>query len=174
MKTTLQGCTRAALLVALLALCACATPLSQRFPPGSPVAAVTGALGTPSGEHVAAAGGRRLEYTGGAYGKQTWMFDFDSAGRLVGAEQVRTEARFNAIRADMTAAEVRAAIGPPSTTWPIPRQHQIVWSYRYESPFCQWFMVGVNPQGRVIDTSYGPDPLCDDDDFFMRMRPRLR
>ena len=158
-------------LAALLLLAGCATPVAQRFPPGTPVAALMAELGAPSGELVSATGGRRLEYAGGAYGKQTWMFDVDAAGRLTSAEQVKTEARFNTILAGMTAAEVRARIGPPSTTWPIPRQNQIVWSYRYVSPFCQWFMVGVNPQGLVIDTSYGPDPLCDDD-FLMRIGPR--
>lgn len=163
-----------AALAAVVLLGACATPMSERLPPGSPVAAVTAQFGPPSAEHLLPGGARRLEYTGGTYGKQTWMFDIDAGGRLVAAQQVRAEARFNTIRAGMSAAEVRATIGPPSTTWPIPRQNQIVWSYRYESPFCQWFMVGVNPQGEVIDTSYGPDPLCDDDDLFMRMRPRLR
>lgn len=164
--STLQAAAFASLLLG-----ACATPIPQRFPAGTPVAAVTAELGSPSGEHVAASGGRRLEYAGGTYGEQTWMFDFDATGRLVAAEQVRTETRFNAILAGMSAAEVRAQIGPPSTTWPIPRQNQIVWSYRYASPFCQWFMVGVNPQGQVVDTSYGPDPLCDDG-VFMRLRPR--
>ncbi len=161
-------------LAALALLGACATPVSERFPPGSPAAALTAQLGPPSGVHALPGGARRLEYSGGTYGKQTWMFDVDASDRLVAAAQVRSEAHFNTIRAGMGAAELRAAIGPPSTTWPIPRQNQIIWSYRYDSPFCQWFMVGVNPQGAVIDTSYGPDPLCDDDDFFMRLRPRPR
>ena len=163
---------RFASIAGLVLLSACATPLSQRFPPGSPVSAVTGGLGAPSAEHVTAAGGRRLEYTGGAYGKQTWMFDVDAAGRLDGAMQVRSEARFNTIVAGMSAAEVLAQIGRPSTTWPIPRQNQIVWSYRYDSPFCQWFMVGMSPQNQVIDTSYGPDPACDDDGLFPLFRMR--
>lgn len=161
-------------LAALLVFGGCATPMAERFPPGSPASAVTAQFGPPSAEHPLPGGAHRLEYTGGQYGKQTWMFDVDAGGRLVGAEQVRSEARFNAIRAGMSAAEVRAAIGPPSTVWRLPRQQQDVWSYRYDSPFCQWFMVGIGTRGTVEDTSYGPDPICDDDDFFMRMRPRLR
>jgi hypothetical protein len=98
------------------------------------------------------------------------MLDFDASDRLVKTEQVRTEPQFNAIQPGMTAAEVLARIGKPSTTWPIARQHQIVWSYRYDTPFCQWFMVGMGPEDRVVDTAYGPDPLCSRDNFFDRVR----
>jgi len=38
----------------------------------------------------------------------------------------------------------------------------VVWAYRYETPFCRWFQVGIDPQGKVVDTAYGPDPLCDE------------
>jgi hypothetical protein len=157
-------------LAALLGACAAAGP--QRFPPGSNRATVIEGMGAPSGEHALPAGGRRLEYAGGAFGRQTHMFDFDAAGQLQRWQQVRDEAHFNAIQAGMRADEVLARIGRPSTTWPIPRQKQLVWSYRYNSPFCQWFMVGMGYDDRVIDTSYGPDPLCDDDDFFDRFRLR--
>jgi hypothetical protein len=148
---------------------ACANIGPQRFAKGSTAAEVIGGMGTPTGEYPSAAGGRRLEYAGGAFGRQTWMFDFDASDQLVAAEQVRNEAHFNAIRAGMAAGDLLAQIGPPSTTWAIPRQRQVVWSYRYESPFCQWFMVGMSPQGQVVDTAYGPDPACDDD-FFGRIR----
>jgi hypothetical protein len=94
------------------------------------------------------------------------MFDFDASGRLVSTDQVRDEAHFNAIRAGMTEAEVLARIGQPATTWPIQWQRQTVWSYRYDTPFCQWFMVGVGKDGRVADTAYGPDPLCDRENIF--------
>ena len=67
---------------------------------------------------------------------------------------------------------VLSRIGRPATTWPIAYQRQIVWSYRYESPFCQWFMVGMGQEGKVVDTAYGPDPLCEPDDFFTRLRSR--
>jgi hypothetical protein len=82
------------------------------------------------------------------------------------------EPHFNAIRAGMSADEVRAQIGRPSTTWPIAWQRQIVWSYRYETPFCQWFMVGMGPQDKVVDTAYGPDPLCDRENIHDRFGMR--
>lgn len=149
---------------------ACAEP---GIDPGTDRAAVLQRMGAPSGEYPLPSGGSRLEYTGGAFGKRTLMFDLDAGGRLVRSDQVRSEAYFNAIRAGMNSAEVLARIGTPSKVWSIPRQRQTVWSYRYESPFCQWFMVGLDPQGAVMDTSYGPDPLCDDDSFFDRLRLRM-
>lgn len=154
---------------ALLAACAASGP---PIAPGSPRDAVVGRLGAPTAEHPLPGGGRRLEYNGGAFGRETTMADFDAAGRLLGTQQVRSEAHFNEIRAGMTAAEVLARIGAPSTTWGIAYQRQTVWSYRYHSHFCQWFMVGMGQDGRVADTSYGPDPLCERDDFFDRMRVR--
>ena len=160
-----------ALVVSTL-LGACAMPGPQSFAKGSPAALVMQAMGTPTGEHRSAAGGRRLEYATGSFTRRTYMFDFDASDRLVNAEQVLTESNFNAIRAGMTPDDVLSRIGRPATTWPIAYQRQIVWSYRYESPFCQWFMVGMGQEGKVVDTAYGPDPLCEPDDFFTRLRSR--
>jgi len=149
-------------LVAVL-LGACAYPGSGHYDPGTTSAEVIQRMGRPTAEHPLASGGRRLEWTGGAYGKRTYMFDFDASDRLVRTDQVRDEAHFNAIKAGMNAQQVLTEIGSPSTTWNIGWQHQTVWSYRYETPFslCQWFMVGMTPQGQVADTAYGIDPKCD-------------
>ena len=151
-------------LAVLLAACTSYGP--GALPKGSSVAAVTQAMGPPTGEHALPSGGRRLEFARGPFGRQTYMLDFDAAGQLVGSQQVLTEANFNAIQPGMSAAQVLALIGRPAKTWGISRQKQIVWSYRYDStPFCQWFMVGMGYDDVVVDTAYGPDPLCDDDDF---------
>lgn len=114
---------------------------------------------------------RRLEYTGGSFGKFTHMYDFDANGRLLASAQVRTEARFNAITAGMSQDELRRALGHPSNIRGLSFQKQNVWAYRYDSPFCQWFQVGVGYDGKVVDTAYGPDPLCDDDTFSGLMSP---
>ncbi|MFG5409291.1 hypothetical protein ABXN37_15760 [Piscinibacter sakaiensis] len=106
---------------------------------------------------------RRLEYGGGSFGRFTWMLDFDAADRLLASAQVRTEARFNAVRAGIGQDELLRTLGRPSNVRGLSFQKQNVWSWRYDSPFCQWFQVGVGYDGRVVDTSYGPDPLCDDD-----------
>ena len=92
------------------------------------------------------------------------LLDFDAAGLLQSAQQVLTEQRFNRIRAGMTRDELRRELGRPSSTGVVGWQHQQVWSYRYESMFCQWFQVGIDPlQGTVVDSGYYPDPVCDDE-----------
>ena len=154
------------LLAAALLLAGCAVN-PARLAPGTPAATVLAALGPPTGEYTLPGGGRRLEYATGPFGKRTWMLDLDAGGALVSATQVLTEQRFNQVRAGMTRDELRRELGRPSATsmagW---HELQIVWSYRYETMFCQWFQVGIDPQkGTVIDSGYYPDPICDDPQF---------
>jgi len=136
-----------------------------RLVPGASADEIRQWLGEPSGRYPLAGGAQRLEYARGPFGKQTWMLDVDAEGRLTSATQVLTEKQFNAIRAGATADEVLRAIGRPSNVgyvgW---HKTQTVWSYRYASPFCQWFQVGLSEAGVVEDTGYGPDPICDDVD----------
>jgi hypothetical protein len=150
-----------------VALAACAWQRPDQLPLGSTVDGVRASMGPGTGQYPVPGGGWVLEYATGPFGRQTWLFEFDPEGRLRRREQVLTEARFNAITAGMSEDEVLRAIGRPSTVWALARQQQNVWSYRYESPFinaCQWFMVGMGYDGRVIDTAYGPDPLCEQRD----------
>lgn len=166
----------AALVCAGLTACASVPPL----PPGTPREQVLATMGPPSAEFelrntaadppylqidTTGTAVRRLEYGGGSFGKFAKMFDFDANGRLLASAQVRTEARFNAVRAGMSQDELLRALGHPSNIRGLSFQKQNVWSYRYDSPFCQWFQVGVGYDGKVVDTAYGPDPLCDDDTF---------
>lgn len=144
---------------ALTAGCAFMSP--ERIPAGTPATDLQSRFGPPTGEYTLPGGGKRLEYARGPYGKQTWMFDLDAGGRLAKTSQVLTEANFNTIRRGMGRDEVLAAIGHPGETSRIGWQDQTVWSYRYESPFCQWFQVGIGPAGQVVDSGYAPDPLCD-------------
>jgi hypothetical protein len=142
-------------------LAACAThqgpdTLRQR----ATVAEATSALGMPTGRY-AVAGGERLEYATGPMGRQTFMLDFDAQGKLARSEQVLAEPRFNSIRSGMSRDDVLAMLGHPSDTRPMPVQHQTLWSYRYQSPFCQWFQVSLDTSGKVADTGYGPDPNCE-------------
>lgn len=166
----------------LLAGCATSPPL----PAGASRDELTARMGPPTAEYELRDPGavspylqvdtsgravRRLEYTGGSFGKFTMMYDLDASGRLLASAQVRTEARFNAIRAGMSQDELRRALGHPSNIRGLSFQKQNVWGYRYDSPFCQWFQVGVGYDGKVVDTAYGPDPLCDDDTFTGLMSP---
>jgi hypothetical protein len=133
----------------------------MRFVPGTPLATVRQEMGLPTGEFSLPGGLRQLEYATGPFGKSTHLFRFDAAGHLLGVQQVLTEAQFALIHAGMTADEVRLRLGRPSTTFGVMRPPETVWAYRYEVTWCQWFMVGVGADGHVIDTAYGPDPVCD-------------
>lgn len=157
----------ALVLAALLSGCASTTIVS-----GESVSAVRQRLGPPSAEHAVPGGGQRLEYGGGSFGRSTLMVDVDAQGRVLRAENVRDEAHFNRVQAGIPLAELRRQLGEPSRVWGVRYRNQTVWSYRFESPFCQIFNVGITPQGIVEDTSYGPDPLCDDDNLFGRRSMR--
>ncbi|GAA0762681.1 lipoprotein [Ideonella azotifigens] len=157
----------AAAAVASLGACAIFSP--PKFEPGASPAAVTQQLGQPTGDYPQPGGGHTLEFASGPFGRFTYLVRFDGDDKLVSGEQVLTERNFNAIRAGMTADEVRLAIGRPGTTFGVHYPKEIVWAYRYDSPFCQRFMVGMGFDDKVIDTAYGPDPACDNDrPFFAR------
>ena len=165
-------------------LTACAGFGPRNLPPGSSRAEVIQAMGPPTAEHrlrvpsldppelridSTDSAVRRLEYSSGSFGKFAWMLDFDFNDRLLASAQVRSEARFNAIRAGLTHDDLLRLLGRPSNIRGLSFQKQNVWAYRYDSPFCQWFQVGVGYDNKVVDTAYGPDPLCDDDPPFSLM-----
>lgn len=141
--------------------CAFMNPAAT-VPVGSSVDAATRALGQPTGEYALPSGGKRLEFARGPFGKHTWMLDFDAGGALRSTSQVLTEVNFNAVRAGMGRDELLRTIGRPSEASTVPRSRETVWSYRYESPFCQWFQVGLDASGKVTGSNYGPDPMCQD------------
>ena len=93
------------------------------------------------------------------------MLDFNAAGALTRSEQVHTEGRFNQILAGMSRDDVLLRLGRPSETSVLSFQKQTVWSYRFEGPFCVWFQVGLGADGRVVDTGYLPDPVCEPQGF---------
>lgn len=149
----------ATLMACLLSACVSYSPRSLE--PGASVQAIAQAMGPPTSDSVLPDGGHRLEYARGPYGKHTYMLEIDAHGQLLRWDQVLTEPHFNAIQAGMSSTEVLAQIGHASEQRYIGWQNQTVWAYRYETQFCQWFQVGLDPQGKVVDTSYGVDPLCD-------------
>jgi hypothetical protein len=133
--------------------------------PGDALADVRQRLGEPTAEHPLQGGRLRLEYATGPFGKHTWMADFDAQGRLQTFEDVLTEAQFARIEAGISTEQLRLQLGRPSRVWAVRYHDQTVWSYRYFSPACLLFHVGITPQGIVEDTSYGPDPLCERRNF---------
>lgn len=123
---------------------------------------VTASLGAPTARYPRGSG-ERVEFARGPFGKHTFMLDFDAQGQLVSWEQVLTEPKFDAVRTGATRDEVLFALGHPAESKPLPVQGRTLWSYRYDAAFCKWFQVGLDSTtGKVVDTGYGPDPLCDD------------
>jgi outer membrane protein assembly factor BamE (lipoprotein component of BamABCDE complex) len=148
---------------ATLALAACSTAYSPRsLAPGTTEAAAVQAMGAPTGQSVLPEGGKRLEFARGPFGKETYMLDFDAQGRMLRWEQVLTEQNFAKIKAGMDKSEVLAMLGRPSeiSGYGVHEKRQ-AWSYRYDSPFCVWFQIGMTLQGTVVDSAYNQDPLCE-------------
>jgi hypothetical protein len=137
--------------------------------PGARVDDARARMGEPTGRYALPAGGERLEYARGPYGRHTFMLDFDAGGRLLTWTQVLTERNFATIQPGQSRDEVLRTLGRPSDVRDLSFQKRSLWSYRYEAVFCQWFQVSLDRQDRVVEAGYGPDPLCDDD-HPMRLR----
>lgn len=105
--------------------------------------------------------GSRLEFPRGPMGHDTWFVDLDATGHATRAEQVLTEPNFNQITPAMSQEEVRQRLGRPSVTQGLGRSRGVVWSYRYENQFCQWFQVEITQDQKVRSTGYGQPPECD-------------
>ncbi len=111
---------------ALFAGCATFGPGSA--PVGTSMADVRNTYRSPDGEYPLPHGGRRLEYAAGAFGKVTYMLDFDAQGKLVKSEQVLTEDNFAAIAPGMTRDEVRMRLGRPAEIFSVSMQNIVVWN----------------------------------------------
>lgn len=112
--------------------------------------------------------GTRLEFPRGPMGHHTWFVYLDDAGYATRAEQVLTEPNFNQISPGQSQDEVRQRLGRPSEVQGLARSRGVVWSYRYENYFCQWFQVEISQEQRVRSASYGEPPECTKrDDIFV-------
>ncbi|HKX43301.1 MAG TPA: hypothetical protein VJO99_19235 [Burkholderiaceae bacterium] len=152
-------------LAILLALGAtgCAGLAPGMTPLGTDIASARHSAFGPTGEYPLAGGGTRLEFAQGSFGRQTWMLDFDAAGKLVANRQVLTEANFATIAPGMPAQDVRMRLGRPAQVFNASWQKIQVWNYRYVGGDCVWFQVSIGEtgQGRVTEASLGTDPACD-------------
>ena len=120
---------------------------------------VVARMGPPDMERPVDAGSR-LEFPRGPFGKQTWFVYFDAAGRASRAEQVLTEQNFNRIDVGMAQDDVRQLLGRPGEVRVLGRARGVVWSYRYENSFCNWFQVELSLQQQVRSAGYGQPPEC--------------
>lgn len=129
--------------------------------PGATEAEVVAAMGKVTGRYKFTEGGYRLEFARGPQGRETWMIDFDAAGRMVDAEQVMDLWYLNSITPGLSTEDVLARIGHPGSIRPIPRQQLSIWNYRYPTFDCLWYQISIGDDGKVISGSTGIDPQCD-------------
>lgn len=142
-----------------------ASPSPATLPPGASEAEVIAAMGKLTGRYTLPNGGTRLEFARGPQGRQTWMIDFDTAGRMVDSEQVMDLWYLTRIEPGMTVEQVLIRVGHPGVIRPIPRQQLALWNYRYPTNDCLWYTISMGDDGRVVSGSTGTDPQCDPGDI---------
>lgn len=153
---------RVAIGVSALLLAGCVASVPTRVQPGLSADEVPRRLGPPTGRYALAGGAQRLEYARGPYGLETWMIDVDATGRVVQVHQVLNEFDFAEVRPGQTRDEVLSRIGRPGEVrgaW----QDRKLWYWRYDNVMCRLFAVTLNPDDRVRDAGFVPDPACDRD-----------
>jgi hypothetical protein len=166
MASPIERTTRAtAALLAVLALSACVSPFRQPPPVGSPVAAVTAAMGRPDAVYPEPDGGQILEYRGQPMGQFQHMARIGPDGRLVSYDQVLTDANFAKIEPGRwMQADVLRHFGRPAETSRARANGFEVWSYRYKQDgvWNSFMNVYFNGRGEVHHTDATPDPVLDD------------
>lgn len=155
-------------LAAAMAVAGCtsvgsATPRS--LAPGASEAEVIAVMGRVTGRYALPNGGTRLEFARGPQGRETWMIDFDAAGKMVDTEQVMDLWYLTRIEPGMTVDDVLLRVGHPGSIRPIPRQQLALWNYRYPTNDCLWYQISMGDDGRVVTGSVGIDPQCDPGDI---------
>jgi hypothetical protein len=148
-------------IVCLAALGGCAGYSPKGLQPGQSEADVIKHMGTPTGRYTLPNGGTRLEYARGPAGRETYMVDFDTAGRMVEWEQVMDLWYLTRITPGLSKEDVLMRVGHPGSTMPIKRQQLVVWNYRYPTNDCLWFQISIGDDDKVISGGQGIDPQCD-------------
>lgn len=146
-------------LVAAVVLVGCASTGPGDLKPGASADDIRAQMGTPVASYALPNGAKRLEFRGG--GARTYMLDVDASGKLVNWVQVLNETNFRNISAGMTREQVLMTLGQPSNIAPGGRQGGEVWSYHFQNTQCQWFQVGIGPDGRTTGSgSQAMLPAC--------------
>jgi len=152
------------LLPPLLALAACAGWSRPPPQPGQSEAEARQRLGAATARYALPGGTARLEFATGPWGRETWMVDLDTGGRVSAARQVLGEASFAAFQAKapgMSREELLRTLGTPGERRSGGWQGGEVWSWRYPTNDCLWFQVSIGADDVVRDGAYGIDPRCD-------------
>lgn len=155
------GLVARAMLASTIILAGCASHSPKALTPGAPEAQVLAAMGKLTGRYTLPNGGTRLEFARGPQGRETWMIDFDAAGKMVHSEQVMDLWYLTRIEPGMTADQVLIRIGHPGEIRKIPRQALSLWNYRYPTNECLWYQISIGDDGKVLSGSQSTDPQCD-------------
>lgn len=163
--TRLKGIFRLASFLVLLPLAGCA--IGQYAPserePGVSRQQLEERMGKPTGEWETPQG-RVLEYARGPYGKNTYFITLNREQQVQQWSQVLTLAQFEKIIPGVSADEVRRLIGRSFEVRSLARHRGEVWSYRFESVFCEWFEIEFTQEGAVRSKGMGIPPECSFDD----------
>ncbi len=108
--------------------------------------------------------GTILEYARGPYGKHTFFIALDAQQKVARSSQVLTLENFEKIMPGMPAEEVRRLIGRSFEFTSLARDRGEVWSYRFESVFCEWFQIEFSKERIVRSKGMGIPPECSFDD----------
>ena len=131
--------------------------------PGSTQAELIRTWGTPTASYALPAGGQRLEFATGPYGRTTWMVDLGRDARVAQARQVLNEAEFLRVQsaADLRRDDLLRWLGTPGERRSGGWAGGEVWSWRYPTNDCLWFESSVAADGHVTGSAYSIDPRCD-------------
>jgi hypothetical protein len=154
----------ASLLALIMTLVGCTALPPKPEDMGTAISVFTQKYGPPTAV-TPTGSGKRLVYRTGPYGEETYFVDVEPTGRITAWQQVLTEDNFKKIQPNMPAQAVIDLLGPCSETRSLARNRGSVCSYRYRSPFCQWFSIELTAEGFVRSAGYLPDPRCDDSRF---------
>lgn len=145
------------LLLVTLQACTTYSPSSEMI--GMSISDVVDAMGKPD-RAIQIADGTRLEFPRGPKGKHTYFVNFDDHGKFISWKQVLTEERFKLIQPGMPEEEVMNLIGSGKERFGLARNRGYVWSYRYQTPLCQWFQIEFTAEKTVRSIGYGLPPEC--------------
>ena len=147
--------------LAAAALAGCASLQPPQATPGQTEAEVVARLGPPTGRYTLPAGGQRLEYATGPYGRTTVMVDLGGDGRVTASQQVLTEANFARIEKGWSAEQVRRLLGQAAGEVKFPLKPEVVREWRIEPTTPgnnAFFHVHFTLDGFVTHTSRREEP----------------
>ncbi len=100
--------------------------------PGTPRAAVIARAGQPTAVIPLPGNGERLQYSLQPHGRDVYVVDLDSAGKVVRSGQILTEANFHRIQpGQWTRADVEREFGPPAWVDRVASFPGVVMTYRW-------------------------------------------